>query len=62
MAEHQDLDVYAERLFATALQEGRAGELFYHLLNGGSATVDDEGKLVVIDGAKLTQMIRGATS
>jgi hypothetical protein len=34
------LDVLANYIFAKSIKDGRAGELLYHLFDGGGVTVD----------------------
>lgn len=47
------LDAMARRIFTAALSEDRAGELLEALFEGASATVDREGKLVIITAEQM---------
>lgn len=52
------LDAMATAIFTVALRDKQAGELLQCLFEGGSATVDNvTGKLVMINGDQLNQMI-----
>lgn len=42
------LDVLASYVFVKAVKDGRAGELLYHLFDGGGVTVDPETKEMVL--------------
>jgi hypothetical protein len=54
-----DWDVVAEAIFRAAMNENRAGELLAALFDGGSATVDQDGRLVILPGAQLDQLDSG---
>lgn len=46
----------ARRIFQAALDQGTAGELLSCLYDGGSATVDHAGRLVLVSASLLAQM------
>lgn len=50
------LDPQARRVFYQALIENRAGEVLDCLINGGSATVDPEGKLILFPAEFMAQL------
>ena len=47
------IETIAKMILVTAIQEERCGELLDCLFEGGSATVDSKGKLVLVDGSAL---------
>lgn len=51
------LDVIAQRIFETAIASHRCGELLECLFDGGTATVDSSGKLVLVSADNLLQML-----
>lgn len=50
-----------KRIFQAAINEDRCMDLWDCLTEGGSATVDQEGKLALMPVAQLQQLIRGLT-
>lgn len=50
----------ATRLFLVAIKEGHAAELLDCLFNGGSATVDSAGRLVLISAEQVAAMTSDA--
>jgi hypothetical protein len=52
------LDATAKRLFLTAITEDRCGELLDALFHGASATVDPEGRLVIISAEQMASLVR----
>ena len=55
-----DFDLMAQGVFLVALRDHRAGELLQALFDGGSATLDPEGHLVIVDGEQLAAMLGGS--
>lgn len=51
------LERMAVNLFQTAINKGQAGELLECLFDGGSATVDPDGKIVMVTESMLNQMM-----
>jgi hypothetical protein len=53
----------ARKIMETAIAEGRAGEMMDCLFSGGSCTLDRAtGKLALISGDQLTEIIKSAAS
>lgn len=50
------LDMMARLIFEAALAGDRCGELLECLLEGGSATVDPDGQLILVDADTLRKM------
>lgn len=50
---------FAARIMVTAVKEGRAAELLACLFDGGSATVDPDGRLCLASAAMLDDLMRG---
>lgn len=50
------LDDIAGALFSIAIDTGRAGELLQCLFDGGSATIDPDGRLVLASADDLGSM------
>lgn len=59
MAPHP-MDNMAIQLFQTAINKGQAGELLECLFDGGSATVDPQGNIVMVTEKQLSQMMGDA--
>lgn len=56
------LDVLARYVFLKAVKDGRAGELLYHLFDGGGVTIDPDTKeMILIPASVLEQMTEGTT-
>lgn len=53
------LDPMAERIFRIALEDRRCGELLECLFDGGSATVDTHGRLILASAAALASLRGG---
>lgn len=51
------MDAIARLVFDTARREGREGELLEALFEGGSATVDRSGKLIIMSKELLMEMM-----
>lgn len=60
MAEPMMNEDRAANILLTAIKEGRAAEFLHCLFDGGSATVDTNGMLVLASGADIMSMIRGS--
>jgi hypothetical protein len=56
MTDYEEDDAMAQAIFRTALNTGKAGELLHCLFEGGSATVDPNGKLIMITEDQLKSM------
>lgn len=54
-------ELSAARLFAVAIQQLRAGELFDALVDGGAATVSPEGELIILSGDVFNKWYEGTT-
>lgn len=52
------LDSLAKRMFLVAIETDRCGELLECLFDGGSATVDPAGQLILVDAETLRQLGR----
>lgn len=58
MSHIHPLDSVAIVIFTQALNSGRAGELLECLFDGGSATVDTSGHLVLASADSMAQLLR----
>jgi len=54
-------EVQAARIFQVAINQGRAAELLTCLFEGGSATVDPKGDLVLASSDILQQLMDNST-
>lgn len=50
------LDPIARKIFMIALRDGRCGEVLACLFEGGGATVDPDGALILIAGDLIAQL------
>lgn len=56
------LEEAAKLIFQAAIDESRCEELLLALFDGGSATVDDDGKLVIASAKQLDDLVGRASS
>lgn len=52
-------ETIAKMILVTAIREERCGDLLDCLFDGGSATLDHKGHLILIDGKTLAGVIDG---
>ena len=55
--EEQRMEIFASRILIAAMRENRAAELLDCLFNGGSATVDRQGKLTLASADVIAQLM-----